>query len=400
MELIKSGTNFDFVGKTKYAFTLSALITVIAIIVVIGRGGLRYGTDFTGGVLIQVKFAKPTDIGEIRKGLEGLPIGSSTVQRFGSEGSNEFLIRPERIEGDLQSLRSGIVESLTKHFGANDVEVRRVEAVGPKVGGELRRKALLAIYYSLLFMAVYISGRFEFKWFKSAVMAGSLMAVVALGLALGLSLTVLVIAAFVLSLILCWILNLRYALGALLSLSHDVVITVGAFAITGKEMSLPIVAALLTIVGYSINDTIVIFDRIRENLRKMKRTDLRTLINVSINETLSRTILTSSTVLMVVTILYVMGGAVIHDFTFALLVGFTSGVYSTVFIASPILFMWQPHLIRSMVTKEPGTAQAAKEPASSRTVRKSDTARPAKKTSGARTTKKLKTAPASRESDK
>jgi preprotein translocase subunit SecF len=369
MELIKSGTNFDFVGKTKYAFTLSALITVAAIVVIIARGGIKFGTDFTGGILIQVKFAKSTNAGEIRKGLEGLPIGNPTVQRFGSEGSNEFLIRPERIEGDLQNLRSAIVASLTKHFGANSVEVRRVEAVGPKVGSELRRKALLAIYYSLLFMAVYISGRFEFKWVKSAIMAGSLMGVVALGLALDLSLVVLVIAAFALALVLCWILNLRYALGAMLSLSHDVVITVGAFAITGREMSLPIVAALLTIVGYSINDTIVIFDRIRENLRKMRRTDLRTLINISVNETLSRTILTSSTVLMVVLVLFIMGGAVIHDFTFALLVGFTSGVYSTVFIANPILFLWRPLAVKPRATKETSPAQGTKEPRTARATR-------------------------------
>jgi preprotein translocase subunit SecF len=346
MELIKPGINIDFVGKTKYAvgFSLALILAIVAVLII--KGGLNYGADFTGGVVIQVKFNKPTDAGEIKKGLKGTEIGRPTVQRFGPENANEFLIRTDLVEGDLNKLGQAIHASLDSHYGAGTVEVRRMEIVGPKVGRELREKALFAIFYSLLFMAIYISGRFEMKWTMSGIVAGVLMLVVYLGSIFGLSMAVLTLTAFVVTLVLFWFLNLKYALGAILSLTHDVIITVGAFAITGKEVTLPVVAALLTIVGYSVNDTIVIFDRIRENLRKMRRKDLISIVNVSVNETLSRTIITSGTVLIVVAVMFVMGGGVIHDFMFALLVGFISGIYSTVFIANPIL-IWQERFAES-----------------------------------------------------
>jgi preprotein translocase subunit SecF len=346
MELIKPGINFDFIGKTRYAVGFSLVLILAIVVILILKGGLNYGADFTGGIVIQVKFNKHTDAGEIKKGLKGIEIGNPTVQSFGPENANEFLIRTDLVEGDLSKLGQALHSSLDSYYGAGTVEVRRMEIVGPKVGKELREKALFAIFYSLLFMAIYISGRFELKWTVSAIVAGTLMAVVYVGSMFGLSMAVLTLTAFAVTLVLFWFLNLKYALGAILSLTHDVIITVGAFAITGKEVTLPVVAALLTIVGFSVNDTIVIFDRIRENLRKMRRKDLITIVNVSVNETLSRTIITSGTVLIVVAVMFVMGGGVIHDFMFALLVGFISGIYSTVFIANPIL-IWQERFAES-----------------------------------------------------
>jgi preprotein translocase subunit SecF len=209
--------------------------------------------------------------------------------------------------------------------------------VGPQVGRDLREKALMAMFFALLFITVYISGRFELKWLISAGMAVALaLAVYALKL-IDLSIPALMLGAMVVTLILFWVLNLKYAMGAIVALVHDVTITVGLFSLFDKEFTLPIIAALLTIIGYSLNDTIIVFDRIRENLRKHHRQPLTTIVNRSVNETLSRTILTSLTTLMVVVILFIYGGGIIHDFAFALLGGIIVGTYSSIFVASPIL---------------------------------------------------------------
>ncbi|MBU4053234.1 MAG: protein translocase subunit SecF, partial [Proteobacteria bacterium] len=209
------------------------------------------------------------------------------------------------------------------------------------VGKDLQEKALLAIFFSLLFIAVYISGRFELKWTLSGVIAAALMGGVYLLTLFSVSVAFLTVAALIITLILFWFLELKYAMGAIVALIHDVTITVGIFSLLGLEFSLSIVAAILTIIGYSLNDTIIVFDRIRENLQKYPKKQLDLNINKSINETLSRTILTSGTTLMVVVALFLFGGSIIHDFAFALLVGIGVGTYSSIYVASPILLAWQ-----------------------------------------------------------
>jgi preprotein translocase subunit SecF len=221
------------------------------------------------------------------------------------------------------------------------VEIRRVEMVGPQVGQDLREKALFAMFYALLFITVYISGRFELKWAKSGIVAAAIMGAVYLLSLFNVSVPFLMLAALIVSLVIFWFFEFKYAMGAIVALIHDVTITVGIFSLFDKEFTLPIVAALLTIIGYSLNDTIIVFDRIRENLRKYHKEPMTTIVNKSINETLSRTILTSLTTLVVVVALFVLGGGIIHDFSFALLVGILIGTYSSIYVASPILLAWQ-----------------------------------------------------------
>jgi preprotein translocase subunit SecF len=227
------------------------------------------------------------------------------------------------------------------------VDIRQVEMVGPQVGEELRQKALYAIFYAMLMMAVYISGRFEQKWLMSAIMAGSLIAASSFAAILGVGVTWLIFIALGISIALCWFMKLKYAMGAIVSLMHDVFVVIGVFALTDREVSLSTVAALLTIVGYSLNDNIVVFDRIRENLGRLRKLAFKDIINTSINETLSRTILTGTTTLIVLVVLLVFGGPVIHDFAFALLVGVITGTYSSIYVASPILLLWEGKITQS-----------------------------------------------------
>ena len=198
----------------------------------------------------------------------------------------------------------------------------------------------MAIFFALLFITVYISGRFELKWLISGGVALALALCIYILKVAHLSIPILILAAMIVTLVLFYILNLKYAMGAIVALVHDVTITVGLFSLFGKEFTLPIIAALLTIIGYSLNDTIIVFDRIRENLAKYRKEPLAVIINKSVNETLSRTILTSGTTLIVVVALFVLGGGIIHDFAFAMLVGIIVGTYSSVFVASPILLAW------------------------------------------------------------
>ncbi len=344
MELIKPDINIDFVGKRKLAFVLSGLLILMTVVTLIAHGGLNQGIDFAGGILVQVRFNEPTDASAIKKSLAPLGMQDSTVQSFGRE-SNEFLIRAEKAGLKLQGLADRMRGAMKANY-PKGFEVRRVEMVGPKVGNDLRRKALLAILYAILLIVVYISGRFEAKWGLSAVMAAVLVgAILLVQTIFGASgdqdagMVPLIITALVVTVGACWLLRLRYALGAIVALIHDVVITVGVFSLLDKEFTLPIVAALLTIIGYSLNDTIVVFDRIRENLKKSGRVPLATVINDSVNQTLSRTILTSGTTLAVVAALWVLGGGVIEDFAFALLVGIVVGTYSSIFVASPVLLL-------------------------------------------------------------
>ena len=340
MEFIKPGTNINFIGNRRIAFVISGVLLLATIFLLIWRGGPNYGVDFTGGVLIQVKFDGKTNTKEIKNALKPVGLEDSIIQGFGEEGASEYLIRINKTDIDLPALSSRVKQSLKDEMGKG-VDVRRVEMVGPKVGKDLRQKALFAIFYAILFIAIYISGRFELKWLMSIVMAVSLAFVVYITSSIGMSVTWLIVIALLVTLGLCYFLNLKYALGAIIALVHDVTITIGVFALTEREISLSIIAALLTIVGYSLNDTIIVFDRIRENSRRFKRRSFEQTMNISINETLSRTILTSTTTLIVVLALFFLGGGVIHDFAFALLVGIVVGTYSSIFVASPILLVWE-----------------------------------------------------------
>jgi preprotein translocase subunit SecF len=292
MEIIKTDTHFNFVRMMKPAVILSLAVIIIGIASLIWHGGPNYGIDFAGGTLIQIKFQNDIHTDKIRAAFKSIGFEGSIIQNYGPK---EIIVRTADTGGDAKGLTSRVDEALSTAFGKGTYDVRRIEMVGPKVGKDLTRKALLAIIFSWIGILVYVGVRFEF----------------------------------------------RYALGGIIALVHDVLITITFLSVFDKEFDLNIVAALLTIIGYSINDTIVIFDRIRENARKNIRQSLDDIINTSVNQTLSRTILTSMTVFMVLIILFIFGGAVIHDFTFALLVGTVAGVYSTVFIASPIVLLFE-----------------------------------------------------------
>ena len=295
MELIKPDINVNFVGHIKGALIFSLIVIGISLISLIIKGGPRYGIDFEGGTLVQVKFFDKVDISEVRIALDDLTIEGLSVQEFGEKEANEYLITMTKTTGELEGLSENVKISLNNRFGRESLEVRRVEMVGPKVGKDLRRKGMLAVIFSLLGMLMYIWWRFE----------------------------------------------LRFGVGAIICLIHDVIITLGALSLTNKPVDLPIIAALLAVVGYSVNDTIIISDRIRENLKKMSRGRLRDIVNKSINQTLSRTCITAGTTLMVVIALFSLGGEVIHDFAFTLLVGICIGTYSSIFIASPLLIVWE-----------------------------------------------------------
>ena len=341
MRLIKPDTNIDFIGKRKIAFVASALLIIASIFSLVTKGGPRYGIDFAGGTVIQLKFAGPISTDEIRKGLHGVELVITSVQGFGEKDDNEYLIRATSASGALESLAQKITEAMKVAHPDNTAEVRRVEMVGPKVGKDLREKALLAMFSAILFIVVYISGRFELKWMVSIIMASCLFLVMLVLQGFGVSIPILILVAILVTLALGFYLKLRFATGAIAALIHDVMVTVGVFSLLDKEFTLPIIAALLTIIGYSLNDTIIVFDRIRENSRKYHKKKYDHVINQSINQTLSRTLLTSVTTLVVVVALFILGGGIIHDFAFALIVGVLVGTYSSVFVASPVLLIWQ-----------------------------------------------------------
>jgi preprotein translocase subunit SecF len=297
MELIPPNTRIDFIGKKKYAVWISAVAILISLGSIFFHGGLRYGVDFAGGLLIQIRFSKPVDISEVRSSMEAMGSREANVQNFG--GESEFLIRIEKTSEDLEEMSRKIQTSLQDRFKDKALEIRRVEVVGPKVGKDLKTKALWAVGLSFVAILVYVAWRFR---------------------------------------------TVAYGLGGIAGLLHDIVITYGAISILQLEYSLPLLAVILTIIGFSINDTIVIFDRVRENIKKMRKENLETVFNVSINETLGRTVLTSGTLMMVVIILFFFGGPVIHDFATALIVGLVSGVYSTIYIASPVVLLWEKHV--------------------------------------------------------
>jgi preprotein translocase subunit SecF len=340
MRFIKPDTHMDFIGKKKIAFSLSIACIVISILSLTVHKGPKLGIDFAGGTLIQIKSKTAVRIDDIKSGLEAVGLGKSSVQQFGERIHNEFLVRTDLLYENADTFASEIKKAL-EAATASEVEIRRVEMVGPQVGEDLREKALFAMFYALLFITIYISGRFELKWIVSGVVAAALIGAVYVSNLFNVSIPFLIGAALILSLVIFWFLELKYAMGAIVALIHDVTITVGIFSIFDKEFTLPVIAALLTIIGYSLNDTIIVFDRIRENLRKYHKQPLAFIINRSINETLSRTILTSGTTLIVVIALFILGGGIIHDFAFALIIGIVVGTYSSIYVASPILLAWQ-----------------------------------------------------------
>jgi preprotein translocase subunit SecF len=340
MRFIRPDINLDFVSRRKIAFCLSIACIAISFLSLIIHGGPRLGIDFAGGTLIQIKFASAVRIDDIKSGLETIGITQSSVQQFGQQSNHEYLVRTAISHGSDEGFTDNFKKAL-ESINAGEVEIRRVEMVGPQVGEDLRKKALFAMFYALLFITIYISGRFELKWILSGVVAAAIIGAVYIFNLFNVSIPFLIGAALTVSLVIFWFLELKYAMGAIVALIHDVIITVGIFSIFGKEFTLPIIAALLTIIGYSLNDTIIVFDRIRENLRKHHKKPMAFVINRSINETLSRTVLTSLTTLIVVLTLFVLGGGIIHDFAFALMIGIVVGTYSSIYVASPILLAWQ-----------------------------------------------------------
>jgi preprotein translocase subunit SecF len=291
IELVKPGINLDFVGKIKYAVIFSAILIIISIGSIIYHKGLNPGIDFAGGSIIQVKFSKDVKADQIREALKSTKLGNSTIQQFGEK---EFLIRTSESFSDQTLLAANVEQPLSAAF-SKDYEIRRVEVVGSKVGADFKRKAVFAVILSWMAMLIYVGWRFEF----------------------------------------------RYALGGILALVHDVTISIGAVSVMNMEFTISILAALVCIIGFSINDTIVTLDRIRENVKLGMKQSLREIINISINQTLSRTILTSLTVFFTVLALFIFGGAVIHDFAFCLLVGVVIGTYSSIYIACTIVLFFE-----------------------------------------------------------
>lgn len=341
MQLIKPDININFIGQRKFAYAASLLLIAASMISLILKGGPSYGIDFAGGTLIQVQFSQAIPAQAIKNALRTTDLDITSVQGFGETKDNEYLIRATGSSTALESLAPKITKLLKSAYPENEAEVRRVEMVGPKVGKDLREKALLAMFSAILFIIVYISGRFELKWMLSIILVSCLFFALFTLEKFDVSIPTLMLIAILVTLVLCFYLKLRFATGAIVALVHDVTITVGIFSLMNKDFTLPIIAALLTIIGYSLNDTIIVFDRIRENTRKYHRQPYDRIINRSINETLSRTVLTSLTTLVVVVALFVLGGGIIHDFAFAMIIGIIVGTYSSVYVASPILLVWQ-----------------------------------------------------------
>ena len=285
---------YKFIEKRKRAYLFSVILILIGVAAMIFNvasigSWQNYGVDFTGGSLIQVQFQQPTTAAQLRAALGGSQ--APPITRFGEE--NEFTIRAPLGDDNVETIRARFENQLADAFDSGTFTIVRTETVGPKIGAELQRNAALAVLFSFALTLIYIAGRFE----------------------------------------------LRFGLAAVIATVHDILITLGFLAVLRVEIALPTVAAILTIVGYSLNDTIVVFDRVRENLNAKggRRQDPMELVNRSINETLPRTVLTSGTTLAVLGALLAVGGAVIRDFTFVLILGVTIGTYSSIFVASPAL---------------------------------------------------------------
>ncbi len=291
LALIPPNPGIDFIKLSPGMLVLSAVLIGLSLALLVYRGGLNYGIDFAGGTMVEVRFPQPVATSDVRAALGQADLRGATVQDIGG-GSTDFQVRVQGGETEMGSaVADDVRRGLQAKFGEGSFDVLRVEAVGPKVGRDLWRRALLAVLASTVVMGVYL-------WVKF---------------------------------------NFGFGIGAAVALLHDVVITVGALALIHLEFDLTTVAALLTVVGFSVNDTVIIFDRIRETRARLRKEPLETVANLAINETLSRTVITSGTAIAVTACLLTLGGAVIHGFAFTLLAGFVIGTYSSIFVATPVV---------------------------------------------------------------
>lgn len=298
MELLKPGTRIDFASRMKKAIFISIALLIISIGSLIYHKGPNWGVEFTGGTEIHIKLAKEVSVEDVKKTLGTTGFPPDVVQQLGLTSDHEYLIRfsPELVKFDQIQ---GFQTELEKIIATNELfkggSIQRVDYIGPRVGKELIRKAVIAILLGCVGILIYVMIRFE----------------------------------------------IGFAIGAVIALIHDTVITLGAISLMDKEFTLALVAALLTVIGFSVNDTIIIFDRIRENMRKGGKLSIRELVNEGVSQTLTRTILTSITVFLVLVPLFIFGGSVIHDFAFTLIVGAIIGTYSSIFIASAFVIYWR-----------------------------------------------------------
>jgi len=293
VELIKPGTNIDFVGNRFYAYMFSALLAVLAIMSVPIKGWVQLGVDFTGGVMVQVRFQKTVDIQDIRQALA--PMEESVIVQRLAGADEDYIIRMGIPQKETDQLAGQVKQLLENKIGKGTVDIRGMEMVGPKVGKELRDAAIWSTIIALGLLLIYV-GLVRF--------------------------------------------SLSMAIGAILCLAHDVLVIYGIWVWTGKEFNLTILAGMLTIIGYDVNDTVVICDRIRENLPFMRNKPLAEILNASLNQTLSRTILTGSFTLLVVVAMLFVGGDVLNDFAWVIGLGILFGTYSTVFVATPLILAW------------------------------------------------------------
>jgi len=286
MRLLKQKTHIDFIGKDRIFFTLSVVLLVASVVSLATRG-LNFGLDFTGGTLIEVSFPQAANIEQVRADLQSVNLDDAVVQTFGA--ANDLIVRvPPREAGQSSAEISTIVLNALQKGVEGKVTMRRVEFVGPQVGDELTEQGILAVIYALVGIFLYVMIRFQ------------------------------------------W----RFSVGAVVATVHDIVITMGVISVLQVEFDLTVVAAILAVIGYSLNDTIVVFDRIRENFPKMRKSTPPQVVNSSINETLSRTLMTSGTTLLTLVALFIFGGKIIHAFAFTLIVGIVVGTYSSIYVAS------------------------------------------------------------------
>ena len=286
LNLVPIKPSINFLIRRQYFFVFSVILLLGSVFFYLFNG-LNLGIDFKGGIMLEVRVSSSTNITQMRQGLSNLNLGEIKIQQFGAD--TDFLIRIQKQEGGEKAQQSAI--DLVKRTLPNDIKYRRTEFVGPKVSKELYRDGILAVIFAIIGILAYIWFRFEWQ----------------------------------------------FGLGAIIALTHDVITTIGVYALTGLEFNLSTVAAILTIAGYSINDTVVVYDRVRENLRKYKTLELVSLLNNSVNETLSRTIMTSVTTLLALGALYVLGGEVIRGFSIGMIWGVLIGTYSSICIAVPLL---------------------------------------------------------------
>ena len=293
IELFKN-PNYDFIGKRKWAYIVSIALTLISLSSLAVKGGLRYDIDFTGGTLIQVRFEQPPTIAKIRASLGTIHLGESIIQQFGD--ANEFIIRLPLVEVGSEEISKRVQGALGADPSLGKFEIRRVEFVGPQVGRELQLQAVYLVLAGLVWIAIYLAFRFD----------------------------------------------LRGGVAAVVAVLHDVIVCLGAMSLTNREFSLPVLAALLTIIGYSVNDTIVAYDRLRENRGKTapKGRTFAHQMNDAVNQTLSRTILTSLTTFFSAAVLLFFGGKTLEDFAFVLFIGVITGTYSTTYVAAALVVDW------------------------------------------------------------